>query len=250
MGPPACCTPSPARPDAPLADDVAVLLTRAAAYVDGFVERFSNVVRQESLTQTYTEAPIAVAGRSRVPTPGRTTTRRLRSEFLLVRPPSTAFWLAFRDVVDVDGKAVVDRQDRLEQLLLQGTRSGLAEARRIAADGARFFLGTRTRTTTSPVFALAFLQPHHQSRFRYRLQRARGRDQAPRLVLTADETAEPTLLRTDGGGNLPLHGRYEMTRRRAPCRSPRSRCGRQERASCCAPVSLSIRVPRLSCRWR
>jgi VWFA-related protein len=208
--PPPSVPPPPARTDVPLPDDVAEHLTRAAAYVDGFVERFSNVVLQESLTQTYTEAPTAMPGRSRVLTPGRTTTRRLRSEFLLVRPPSTAFWLAFRDVVDVDGKAVVDRQDRLEQLFLQGTRSGLAEARRIAADGARFFLGAATRTTTSPVFALAFLQPHHQPRFRYRLQHARGRDQAPRLVLTADEIAQPTLLRTESGGNLPLHGRYDI----------------------------------------
>jgi VWFA-related protein len=204
-------TPPPrARTDAPPPDDVALPLTRAAAYVDGFVERFSNVVLQESLTQTYTEAPTALPGRSRVLTPGRTTTRRLRSEFLLVRPPSTAFWLAFRDVVDVDGKAVVDRQDRLEQLFLRGTRSGLDEARRIAADGARFLLGAATRTTTSPVFALAFLQPHHQPRFRYRLQPARGRNDGTRVVLTADETAEPTLLRTEGGGNLPLHGRYEI----------------------------------------
>ena len=120
----------------------------------------------------------------------------------------------------------------------------------IAADGARFFLGTRTRTTTSPVFALAFLQPHHQSRFRYRLQRARGRDQAPRLVLTADETAEPTLLRTDGGGNLPLHGRYEIDAATGTVQISEVTLRRQERASCCAPVSLSIRVPRLSCRWR
>lgn len=206
--PPAVVAP---RAAAATSAEAAAVLTRAAGYVDAFVERFSNVVVQESLVQTYTTPPTAGGGRaSRVLTPGQTITRRLRSEFLLVRPPSTAFWLAFRDVVEVDGKAVVDRQDRLEQLFLRGSRSSLEEAQRIAADGARFFLGTRTRTTTSPVFALAFLQPHHQPRFRYRLDGTRGRGDAARIVLTADETAEPTLLRTERGGNLPLHGRYEI----------------------------------------
>lgn len=207
----AVVAPRAATPADPVAGEAGDLLARASAYVDAFVGRFSNVVLEETLTQTHTTAPSTLGGRySRVMTPGTTTKRQLRSEFLLVRPPSTVFWLSFRDVVEVDGRVVVDRQDRLEQLFLRGPRSGLAEAQRIAAEGARHFLGTRTRTTTSPVFALAFLQPHYQSRFRYRLESPRGTTDTTFLVLTAEEVQVPTLLRTETGDNLPLRGRYEV----------------------------------------
>jgi VWFA-related protein len=191
--------------------EAAPLLAQGSDYVDAFVARFSNVVMEETLTQTYTPAPSTLGGRySRVLTPGTTTTRRLRSDFLLVRPPSTVFWLAFRDVVEVDGRAVADREHRLEQLFLQNTRSGLAEAQRIAAAGAAHFLGPRTRTTTSPVFALAFLQPHHQARFVYSVEPAKGGTARGLRTLVAREVQEPTLLRTDTGGNLPIRARYEI----------------------------------------
>lgn len=203
--------PRSADPGDAVAGQATDLLARAAAYVDAFVGRFSNVVLEESLTQTHTTAPSTLGGRySRVLTPGTTTKRQLRSEFLLVRPPSTVFWLSFRDVVEVDGRVVGDRQHRLEQLFLRSPRSGLAEAQRIATEGTRHFLGTRTRTTTSPVFALAFLQPHYHSRFRYRLEPPRGTAETPFRVLTAEEVHVPTLLRTETGDNLPLRGRYDV----------------------------------------
>ncbi|BCS32548.1 hypothetical protein TBR22_A17620 [Luteitalea sp. TBR-22] len=190
------------------AGDAAPLLEQAAAQVEAFVARFSNVVMEETLTQTYTAAPSTLGGRySRVLTPGATARRALRSDFLLVRPASTVFWLAFRDVLEVDGRPVVDRQGRLEQLFLQEGRSGIAEAQRIAAAGAAYFLGARTRTTTSPVFALAFLQPHHQSRFAYTIEKGRA---TGTRTLVAREVQEPTLLRTESGGNLPIRARYEI----------------------------------------
>lgn len=185
------------------------LLQRAAAYVDQFVARFSNVVVQETMTQALTTAPLNVVGRGwRVP--GTTTRRTLTSEFLLVRPAGTVFWLAFRDVVRVDDRVVTEDPDRLRQLFATTEGSSVAAAQRIAADGARHLLAPRPRTMTSPVLALAFLQAHHRGRFRYRLDAARADDAATHVTLRMEEVQLPTLMRTDGGQDLPLRGRFEI----------------------------------------
>ena len=68
--------------------------------------------------------------------------RRLVSEFALVPNASaSAGWLGFRDVIEVDGKPVTNRRDRL-QALFQSGAPDLTAARRIADEGARYNIGT------------------------------------------------------------------------------------------------------------
>jgi hypothetical protein len=130
-----------------------------------------------------------------------------------VRPTGTVFRIPFRDVVEVDGRAVTDRPDRLMRLFVESGVSGTAQAVRIAAAGAAHQLGTRPRTTTNPVIALAFLQPLHQYRFRYSVEKPKETIPGRRATLRFRETREPTLMRTDEGQDLPIRGAFEIDTR-------------------------------------
>ena len=122
-------------------DDV---IARAAAYVETFVEELSTVVMEEEYQQTY-----FAGGRAG---PAHT---RLVSEFLLVRVLEVGEWVGFRDVFEVNGRRIRDRQDRLATLFLGDTTTALAQARRIAQESSRYNLGSTGRTVNIPTSSAA-----------------------------------------------------------------------------------------------
>jgi hypothetical protein len=190
-----------------ISDDV---LVSAADYVDRLVARLSHVVLDETLEQTLTMPPLGRWGtNSRVPVPGPVTRRRLDSEFLLVRPPGTVYWIPFRDVLKVDGRVLANRSERIVDILTKGS-GGSSLAARIAAEGGSYQLGGRTRPTTNPVIALSFLQPHYQDHFRYRADKPRNDRQGRRAILRFEETGRPTLMRSDDDQDLPMRGMFEI----------------------------------------
>ena len=93
-------------------DDV---IARASAYVELYVRALSTVVTEEDYRQSDFRR-----GRTN---PTRT---RLRSEFLLVRLGEGAAWAGFRDVFEVNGQRVRDRQDRLASLFLDDRTTAVA----------------------------------------------------------------------------------------------------------------------------
>jgi len=78
------------------------VLERAGQYVSTFTERFSNVVAEERYEQHW----LGQGGRPM----GH---RELTSEFLLAKVTDGVGWVPYRDVFEVDGKAVRDRDARL-----------------------------------------------------------------------------------------------------------------------------------------
>jgi hypothetical protein len=112
-----------------------------------------------------------------------------------------AEWLMFRDVYEVDGRSVHDRQDRLEALFLKPTAELARHARRIADESARYNLGDVTRTLNTPTLPLAFLRLENQNRSTFQLGGRRTIDDVetqelrfqevgmPRLILTSDNAA-------------------------------------------------------------
>jgi hypothetical protein len=129
------------------------LLAKTAAYVAQFVDQFSNVVAEETLVQETT-----------IPRRKRT----IRSDFLLVRYPGDAQWQAFRDVAEVDGKAVRDKEDRLTKLFLQPAASAVRRARELQEAGARYNL-LDIGSLNNPLTVVAFLQDDYRERFRFNL---------------------------------------------------------------------------------
>ena len=134
-------------------EDPRELLGRAAAWVAGFISDFSNVVAQEEYRQEWQ------AGERRL----------LTSDFLLVRYPGRDnLWLAFRDVTAVNGRPVRDQQDRLAKLFLEPFDDAVRRAEEITLEASRHSL-VELSVLSSPLVVLAWLQPHYQPDFRYRL---------------------------------------------------------------------------------
>ena len=131
--------------------------------------RRSSRVRSPKSTTSRTYAPLLAA---RPACTGLfTPTRELRSDLLLVKPASEDRWLQFRDVFEVDGKPIRDRDERLHKLFVESTPGSIRQADQIQAEGARYNIGPITRTMNVPILALMFLDQANQSRFTY--ERAR-----------------------------------------------------------------------------
>jgi hypothetical protein len=195
------------------------VLDRAGSYVEAFQKQLSGIVAEE----TYVQEILPVAGMN---ARGRKVQRRLRSDLLLLRPEGAVIWVQFRDVFDVDGTPVRDRQERLAKLFLSGGLSAAKQAEEIRAQSARYNIGTIVRTMNVPVLPLAVLAPSSQPRFRFTVDDRRGNSRRPSIgseavaatptfkvtaevwVVRFEEIEGPTLVWTTGGGDIFSHGRF------------------------------------------
>jgi sulfatase modifying factor 1 len=193
-----------------------VLLDRAAWYLDFFVDQFENVVAEETYLQDST-----VLLPTFVPTGGRGTMlaqpsaadtararhRDLRSDFLLVKSPQTEALMPFRDVIEVDGLAVRDREQRLATLFLDPSKDAMTLAEQIREEGARYNLGNMRSTIGNPVLALGILQPSYQSRFHFSLRKDDKAPGSATTVVDYKEISSPAMVRGEAGADLFAHGR-------------------------------------------
>lgn len=189
------------------------VLSKAGTYVEDYQQRLSTVVAEEEYVQR-DQTPRrrnAITGAVREPIRSRT----LRADVLLVRPDASRQWLQFRDVFEVDGSPVRDRDDRLARLFLEPNSSSLAQAAAILEESARFNIGTVLRTINMPVLALAVLVQGNQDRFAFSRTdtgdlRAFEGLAAPADIWTVEyrETGAGTLVRGSNGRDLPVRGRF------------------------------------------
>jgi hypothetical protein len=144
------------------------VLSRTTAYVVAFFRGFSNVVAEERYVQTVSPSYRPTGSRRRV----------LVSDFLLVQGQGTTDWYQFRDVREVDGRAVTDREQRLTQLFLQPWDTSITQAQRIVADSARYNLAN-IGAVNYPLIAIALFQPRYRDRLEFstgRLERAAAQE--------------------------------------------------------------------------
>jgi hypothetical protein len=134
---------------------------RAAAWLADYEARLSALVAEEDYTQKIAMLTVGTAPLR----PGET--RRLVSDFMLVRLKDDEPWMPFRDVISVDGKPVRDRDARLERLFLRADAETLRHAAEISAESARYNLGRLRRTVNVPVLALEYLRPANAARCRF-----------------------------------------------------------------------------------
>jgi hypothetical protein len=174
---------------------LADILMRAAAYVAAFQKQLSGIVAEETYEQ---EIKNHYAGMD-------FSRRRLKSDLLLVRPVGAERYVEFRDVFEVDGRAVRDREERLSKLFLDPPPGAQSQLERVVLEGARYNIGRIVRTLNTPVLALGFLEAKYQPRFEFK--RVPERD-AGAIVVTFREKDRPTLVRTPGGLDMPSHGRF------------------------------------------
>ena len=160
-----------------------VLLDRTAIYVQSFVTRFVNVVAEERYVQTEDVS--------------RQRDRRLRrvliSDFLLVQPYGSNLYYQFRDVREVDGQAVPDRDRRLTELFLQPWDTVVEQAARIGADSARYNIQD-VGTINYPLQAVVLLQRRYRERLDFSIGgRQRLADQELRVITFRERDRPDTI---------------------------------------------------------
>jgi hypothetical protein len=197
---------------------LAQVLVRAGDYVRTFQRQLSSIVAEETYVQEV--VPIASDARANV----LYERRELRSDLLLLRPENSMTWVQFRDVIEVDGVPVPDRDERLARLLVNPTALTSERVNRIRSESARYNIGDIERTLNVPVLPLVILSPRVQSQFRFKVDSAGeqgARDKASPLpetpnfrvsaevwVVRFEERARPTLVRTPDGASIASKGRF------------------------------------------
>ena len=189
---------------------LAVVLGRATEYVDRLYEQLSGMVSEEQ----YEQRSRATSGRGARNLRAQRVT--LRSDYLLVRPNGSDRYYGFRDVFEVDGRPVRDREERLTQLFLDTSASAQRQIQGILDDSARYNVGDVARNINTPTLALLFLRQDYRPRFTFE----RVSDTSPPLgldlpdgaadvwVIEFEETGPTTVVGGGDGRNLPAHGRY------------------------------------------
>lgn len=189
---------------------LAVVLARTASYVAEFQRRLAGIVAEERYVQFARSRQLVYPNRI-----------VLRSDLLLVKPRDTDQWVQFRDVFEVDGTLVRDRQDRLTHLFLEPSEAGQSQMMRILNESARYNIGSILRNVNTPLFALEFLDAAGQRRFRFKRSAdplpaaARGsptpdvfRASTEVWVIEYSEHDRPTIIRSVTHADVPAHGRF------------------------------------------
>jgi hypothetical protein len=174
------------------APSVKDVMRRVAAYVDAYGAKASIVVATERYTQ-----------RSRSMTIGyEPSMRRILADFAIVRVDTLRGWQGFRDVVEVDGVGVGDRDDRLVRLLRE-SGGRYDEARRLSDESARFNIGRIQRNFNVPTTALFFFSADNLDRFKFSAKKV---DTSGLWEIAFRETSRPTLIRTPAGNSVQSTG--------------------------------------------
>ena len=203
--------------------DITTVLNNATAYVERYEPALGLVIAEEEYDQ---RAPVtdlafraagAPSGSRYTSSTGRRSLRarqefherRTKADFLMMRlPTADDQWVGFRVVVEVDGREVRDRMDRVQEVLTRPTESAIAQWRAMADESARFNLGDVLRSTNVPTFALVVLHQEHRDRFEFKHVDDDQIEGRRVWVIEFKEVRGPTLIIDPIKGiNVPTHGR-------------------------------------------
>ena len=186
------------------------VLARTTDYVNGLFGQMSGMVAEERYEQR-SRGPVGFGFSD------NTRERRvLRSDYLLFEPEGADRYFGFRDVFEVDGRAVRDREDRLTRLFLDPALSAEGQIQGILTESARYNIGDVERSINVPTLALLFLSPAYKPRFKFErvtetspdLGVDRPEESADVWVIGYQEAWPFTVISGGDGRNLPAKGRF------------------------------------------
>ena len=195
------------RAEDPDADRISLelLLGRGGWYVFDFIDKFSNVVSEETYIQ---DSSVPIQSAALIGRPGSASRNRtLKSDFLLVSVSNAQDWVPFRDVFEVDGQSIRDRDSRLAKLFLKPSGNSLEQIHRIQDESSRYNLGNMIRTINNPVLGIAILQADFQQRFHYSLGKMDPKAGPGVWIVDYKEEAHPSFIRGRSDLDLFAHGR-------------------------------------------
>lgn len=177
---------------------LAVLLERAGEYLSRYERDVSAIVSEEDYAQD---------ARNRMPF--SRTERRLRSDLLVIADDDYG-WIGFRDVFEVDGRPIHDRDERLSKLFLRPGVDAKHRAAQISRESARFNISVPeynfVRTINYPFMALRFIRRGDQSRSRFKIDGTKIIDGVRTIGVAFDERARPRMITSSDGS--PARGRF------------------------------------------
>ena len=183
-----------------------IVLGRAARYVADYQTRLAAIVSEEHYRQQ-------VLGTSRAGRASRQY-RQLKSDVLLVKPADDDSWVQFRDVFEVDSKPVRDRDQRLYRLFVDANPDRVKQVATIQAESARYNIGPVVRTINIPIMGMLFFSAGGQEVCEYKRLDTGNVKALSKLAAPADiwliefkEVKPNTMVRGEGGRDLPSHGR-------------------------------------------
>jgi hypothetical protein len=170
-------------------------VARASEYLTGYFREFKNVVAEED----YSQMNMAV----RPPE-----MRRTKSDFLLATSPDGKSLVPFRDVFEVDGRVIRDREDRLKKLFLEFSPGDAVDAAtRVQNEGSRYNLVSTRTTVNVPTFALTFLVDPFMRSCRFRRGREETVENVRVLRVDYEEVGSPTaIFAASTGRDIPSAG--------------------------------------------
>lgn len=180
-----CCAAPLQSPSAePTLDAV---MTRVAAYSASYGEKASLFVAVEKCTQRFgVERP-----------------RQIVAEFAIVK--AAGGWVGYRDVVEVDGRQVADRRDRLLKILMDPSADSRL-IRTLSDESARYNIGPISRNFNVPTTVLLLFQPANVARFTFKHKGTERIDGVETWVIEFTEVSTPTLTMTRAGRDVPMEG--------------------------------------------
>lgn len=174
---------------------VETAVAEAGNYLRTFTEEVAGVVLEERYLQQ---------AQGRV-----MSARELVSDLAIMADPRFG-WVEFRDVFNVDGKPVRDRQDRVVELFANPSADSLAQAQRIVQEGARHNLSPAgvqfARTVNLPLAALMFLRLENQPRSKFQRVSLDTISGHRVLIVRSEEVSMPRLIAS--GDNAPVRARF------------------------------------------
>lgn len=172
------------------------VLTRMGDYIAGYAEKAALVVAIEKYTQTVMLDGAAVPLQP----------RSLIAEFAIVKTGDGSGWVGFRDVVEVNGRALADRRDRLTSLFTATGAADATELQRIADESSRFNVGPISRNFNVPTTAMFFFRPDNLARFAFTRKGTKKIDGVETWEIAFKEARSPTLIMTRAGADVPISG--------------------------------------------
>ena len=168
------------------------VLGRAAVYVGDYQRILGSVIAEEEYLQQYSDV-----------------SRRTVSDLLLFSSPELSQpWIAFRDVLTVDGAPVEDRQARLTELLRSSPQVSAERWERLVEESARFNIGPIFRNVNAPTMALQLLTAMDQPRSSFTLRGEQAVGGVAAWIVTFQERDAPALIKGQGHRDLFAHGTF------------------------------------------
>ena len=177
----------------PAAPTLGAVIERMGEYVAAYGEKSALIVAREVYSQQVTSDTRS------------SKTRKLTADFAIVKAGGNAGWIGFRDVIEVDGQRIVDRQDRL-LTLLSDPQADTDAATRICDESARFNVGPVSRNFNVPTTVLFFFHPARLPRFQFTKKGTTTIDGVATWEIEFKEVGRPTLIMTRRGEDVPAEG--------------------------------------------